>query len=629
MHVWAAGVASEFLWAELIAFDNASADHGVAEYLSRMPFKPKGISFLLFDPDIIHSHRDLSEDFRIGDYHCAYNARPYSLERKRQPWTAWQLRSLVAELNRHGVKAYASVFDMAPGPSPDLAKWGIVRKERTWLDEHPEVGYQLNDGKRVSNVCLIKRLADGAFYDDFFTGQLVRFLNDYGFAGFHAADGYGHPRFPLNRGDFSDDVVEQFKRAYPALEIPAGDISTRADWIVGNARMEWCRFYSQRHADSFRKMANALHREGLSLYLNSCWTRDPHEAMYRYGVDVRRLEKAGIDGLFVESSVAGLEIEGWRFSDISVLDTRRATYLRLAGASDLPLVRLCCIKDDLEQFNALRHSPMRTQGEILGLGVTCRGNRFAAPAVTWSLADAIRPEEWRQVDKDGNLLPPVSRADGVRVVWSSMAADAELDAECAGRWPSSNTLLARLIHYGACIVSAVTVEEALSDETFPVLVLNPARFPDDEISALRRRKSAVIEFGFGAQGCCFGDPPKDKEPDSWLCQLPERTLPENTYRRAVALINAHVGARPDEGIDDLRLATYWSNDGARVILAINDRGTYLESRILVDGFVNTVQTLTESPYVPIEVEHLGEDRSRLYAKIPPAGVVLLKCDNHK
>ena len=619
------GSASRFLWAELIAFDNATPDHGVAEYLSRMPFRPKAISFLLFDPDIIHSHTDLSKDFRIGDFHCAYNARPYSPERMRQPWTAWQLRSLVAELKRHGVDAYASVFDMAPGPSPDLAKRGIVRKERTWLDGHPEVGYQLNDGRKVSNVCLIKRLADGTFYDEFFTERLVRFLKDYGFAGFHAADGYGHPRFPLNRGDFSDDVIAQFRSACPGLEIPSGDVPSRADWILGHARLAWCRFYARRHAESFTKMATALHGEGLSLYLNSCWTRDPHEALYRYGVDFRLLEKAGIDGLFVESSVAGLEIEGWRYSDVSVLDVRRATYLRLAGATDLPLVRLCCVKDDLEQFSALRHSPMRTQGEILGLGVTCRGDRFAAPDVTWSLADAVRPEEWRQVDRDCNLLPEIASADGVRVVWSSRAADAELEAACDGRWPSSNTLLSRLLHHGAGVVSAVKVEEALADESLPLLVLNPARFPKEEIAALRRRKAAVVEFGCGAADCRFSDPPAEKEPDSWLYPLPERTLPADAYRRAAAAINDVCGVRPDAGMDDLRLATYRTADGSRVILAINDRATYLESRLIVKGRVDEVRILTESPFMPVEIERLGDGTSRLHAKIPPAGVVLLQC----
>ena len=61
----AAGAQAEpgrkFLWTELIAFDNAKADYGVGEYLSRMSVKPEGISFLVFDPELFHSHTDLSQ----------------------------------------------------------------------------------------------------------------------------------------------------------------------------------------------------------------------------------------------------------------------------------------------------------------------------------------------------------------------------------------------------------------------------------------------------------------------------------------------------------------------------------------------------------------------------------------
>ena len=75
----AAGAQAEpgrkFLWTELIAFDNAKADYGVGEYLSRMSVKPEGISFLIFDPELFHSHTDLSRDFEIGDLHCSYGAK--------------------------------------------------------------------------------------------------------------------------------------------------------------------------------------------------------------------------------------------------------------------------------------------------------------------------------------------------------------------------------------------------------------------------------------------------------------------------------------------------------------------------------------------------------------------------
>ena len=601
----AAGAQAEpgrkFLWTELIAFDNAKADYGVGEDLSRMSVKPEGISFLIFDPELFHSHTDLSRDFEIGDLHCSYYARPWNEERKRQKWTAWQFRGLVAELKRHGVASYPSFFDMAPGKDSGWLKlFKATRKNVTWFDRHPEIGYRMKDGSRAKNVNPVERFADGTDYADFFVPQMVRFLTDYGFAGLHACDGFGHPRFPLNDLDYTHLFPE------------------------AKDRVALCRAHAARHAAFIAKLSAALHAKGLKLYANTSWTRDPFEALYRHGIDYRLMGRAGLDGFMAEASATVLELEGWRFSSVSTLDACHAAFLLTGAAVDTSVIHLACVKDGMEQYNSLRDAPQRVMAEVVSLGNLLRGDRPLAPDVLWCLTDGIAREEWSQLDAMWSLAKCPKRADGVRVVFSSRAMDAELDAYGREGYPSSFTLLAHLVKAGAAVNSAVTVEEALADASLPLLVLNPGRFPSDELVALTNRSTAVVTFGFGASGCTFGEKPSVLEAKSWRYPLPFRPFDPQALAAAAATVNRASPVFPGEGMADLRLTSYVVEDGARLVFAVNDRPTYLNAKILVRGPVAEAKALTASPSLPVVVRPLADGLTSLTAKIPPAGIVVLR-----
>ena len=617
----------KYLWAELIAFDAAAADYGVGEYLSRMTAKPKGVSLLLTDPEIVHAHTDLSKDFLLGDQQCSYCARPWNEERKRQPWTAWQLRGLVAELKRRGVEAYPSFFDSYMTPnSPYLQRFGCVRKPGFWIDSHPEVRNQIRDGSLRDGICIIKHLSDGTLYRDFFVRQLVRFLKDYGFVGWHACDGYGHPRSPVSEGDFSDDVVEQFAAEQPDSMPPEGlSIAARADWILAHARPAWCRFYARRHADFIAICAKALKAEGMSLRLNTSWTCDPFEALYRYGEDYRLLEKAGADGFYAEASATVLTLEGWAPPPISKLDRCRAAMIRSVPCVNIPFLSLACVKDGMEQYNSLRHAPALVEAEVIGLQGIFRNGRMAMPDVLWCLADGIAADEWRWLDALRSLLPAAAVPDGLRVVWSDRALDAELDAYCKDRTPSSHSLLSALMHRGASVCSGVRVEEALADETMPLLILNPGLLPTDEREALAHRTAPVVTFGVGAPGMDYGPVPTDKEPVSWTEPLPERTPSEASVTRTVTAVNAVAPAVPDENMPDLRVMSYRAANSERIVVALNDRATYLNARIRLAGTPKSVRALTASPSLPVRVRAKDGGTSVLSAKIPPQGVIVLSC----
>ena len=81
---------------------------------------------------------------------------------------------------------------------------------------------------------------------------------------------------------------------------------------------------------------------------------------------------------------------------------------------------------------------------------------------------------------------------------------------------------------------------------------------------------------------------------------------------------------PGEGMADLRLASYVPEDGSRLVFAVNDRPTYLNAKILVRGPVAEAKALTASPFLPVTIRPLADGLTSLTAKIPPAGIVVLR-----
>lgn len=613
-----------YAWAELLAFDNKAPDYGVTDYLARVGNRPKAVSLLLCDADILHRHAGLSEDFPIGDRHSSYFARPGNEDRRRQNWSAWELRGLVSELARRGVKAYPSFFEI----SLDRISWAVddfgeKPKVSLWVDEHPELFCRKKDGRVSRNLMTGKKLADGTEYRTFFARQTLRFLNDYGFAGIHLADGFGHPRFALCDTDFSDQTLDRFAAANPSLKLPA---SNRPDWILKYARREWCLFNADLHAGFVETLVGTLKPEGKDVWLNTCWTKDSHEALWRYGVDYRRLAASGIDGFFVESSATVLALEGWSRDPVSLIDDRRATLMRLASSVPAELVRLACIKDGLEQYSALRHAPTLLQAELLALSSVWRGGRLAAPSVMWCLTDGLTVEEGRKLKRWSEVLPKGCRPEGAFVVVSEAADRAEF-AECGIRkMPTSQVLLKRLLAAGAIIGSSVDVKEAAACD-IPVLVLNPGHSPAGELNALRRRKRVCVEFGYGDGATDFGPAPEGEESSSWLEPLPVREPSQEAVQSCVRRLNDLSPCVMDRDMKELRLVACRDRENRLIVVARNVRPTYLEASLRIRGTVERVETLTEDPSLPVRVKPSGDGFTLMSVKIPPSGAVCIRCVN--
>lgn len=349
-----------WLWIELIGFDNERSDYGVEAYLANAGFVPEAVSLLLYNPDLIHTHDGMERDRVFPVDYSSYSGHPCSYERQRQDWTKHQLRALIGELHKHGIAVYVSVFDL------------FVTRE--WVGEHPELWHMTRRGDRIPSVCPWKRFEDGTYYEDFFASQLSRVLVDYSFDGFHQADGYSHPRLPLYEGDYSEDLIEQFVGA-TSVDLPegmggrSGDDPTvvrkRAEWVWRNARREWIQFHASRVQRFCRRVAEAVHAKGKKVVLNNALTRDPFQALYRYGVDYKRLADASVDGFIVETVAPGVALEAESGMEANPHYDYQAMLLLMKSC--LPNLKLRCLNnthDVNEQWDVLRHGSVLLEREI-------------------------------------------------------------------------------------------------------------------------------------------------------------------------------------------------------------------------------------------------------------------------
>ena len=552
LSVFAAEGPRKFLWAELIAFDNTKPDFGVEEYLSRSAFKPDGISLLLVEAEVFEKHvAGLPSDVVFPERACSYWGRPYNCERKRQKWTAHQLRGLVGELNKHGLETYASFFEWG---SQDLT--GL-----TPAGDEP--------------------------YVDFYIRQTCAFLKDYGFTGLHAADGFAHPRKDLaHRGV---PLAKRFAEAG-----------------------KWGAFW--------RKAGAAFKQAGFKTYLNSCWKRDPYEALIRYGYDYRPVNASDITGWVIEGSCGVGEMEGWTKTAESDMDNLTAMLLRLSPTfRGKEAVVMFCVKDDLEQYHCLYHAPTQAEAAAFIIGGVLCDERRATQGVLACLSDGIASGDWVRLDKmwRSAYADEPAEAMGVRVVWSDRAFDTEARLAVEQGFASSYTLLSGLIHRGAVIGGAVRLETALAKPDMPVLVLNPGCFPKDELEALRKRGAACVEFGYGRDD--FTDHPVTAEPQSWLDPLVESRPNGVAFSRCRRAVNAFSPVTPADEFDDLVVSGFRGTDGVWRVSARNNRQTYVNAELEIRRSVGSVGILSDYPSMPVQ--------NMLKAKVPPKGVVALKLEN--
>ena len=526
---------SVILWCELIAFDAAAPDCGVAAYLEACGRIPERLLLLLWSNDLVHSFdATVGDDEFLRDDCCSYGGHLYGGVRERQRWRRRDLKRLIVALRQRGILVYLSIFDQLM-----TAEWArrnqLVELPMQWTELHPEVCFIDRSGNSIPNVCPLKRLDDGSFYEDFFAARLVEVLEYFHFDGYHGADGYIHPRLEVYRGDFSDDMIDQFRK-FRGGKLPAAmpePIPERAEYIWQFMKYEWICFLCERNRRFWMTVDTALQRRQLRLIVNSVWTRDPFEAVYRYGVDYRMLrDLKSLDGVVVESVSSVLELEEWTGDDMDALFKTTAAVIRLkAILPDIPLFFMNAVQDLEEQYFTLRHAPARVESEVLleSFAFLFHGNAFRGifDGFVCCLAGDLRRHEWEFMFECWDAAMSAGRSadaghGGVTVIWSDRALDRELESYCRKRHFSSHRLHCALLACGAPVNRIVRIEE-LEKISGPTVVLNPEFLDAGELDKVRRHQQGrLFLLGTGGELSALTNMPAGgRDPDSWVWELPE------------------------------------------------------------------------------------------------------------
>jgi hypothetical protein len=633
------------MWIELIGFDNTEADYHVQAFLDNAGFVPEMISFLLTCPDFLHTHEGMAQEAVLGPESCSYGRRPYNAERQRQAWTNWQFKGLVEELQQRGIKVFYSTMDSFQaevdgrrGPGP-------------WCESHPELWATRYAGEVVGCISPLKRLADGSLYEDFFAAQLQAVMADYGFDGFHAADGIAGPRRPLWVADYTDDMIGQFVTmmgADPALDLTCdGDqerSEVRAQYVWAQRRKDWCRFQARRFEEFFTKVCQVVHAQGKQVVANNVWTQDPFQAFYRYGVDYRGLVRAGVDALILETVGAGNEIGAEGIPVELRFELNQMVLFTKACLPQTPLLCLNATGDTTENWDVLNHAPPVCEREHYTLGSLFKqdqqGYHRASAGPFVCLADGINPQQWRWMDRNWQVAyeKQPTRVLGATIVWSEAALEAEFDDYVAHRTPPPHRLCAELMKRGAPLQSILDVQD-LAVAQGCLLVPRPELFPAEQWQQLlaydggplvtigregdNRLWCRVYEGGRETQACSTDLPdqlPDEMpEPPNYLYGIYYHPVAEEFLQTCTQwLIPLAGGPTVANERPEVRLLAYETEPGWVRLLIGNEVHYYVEPQVDLHREIISVRVASHFPGKPIRSQG-----SSLWTRVPPRGMVVL------
>lgn len=473
----------KWVWLDLMGFDNREDDLGVAKYIDAAGFTPHAICLMMSSVDFVLMHEGIEQERALAPDFCSRGGHAFNQDRERQEWTNHQVRGLIDRFHDHGTDVYLSVFT------------GVLRHNlrHEWASDHREVLQVWNSERNAHNINSLARLKDGSYYEDFFLARLLEVITDYGFDGWHGADGYGPLSGPIYEVDFSDDMIGQFAETQE-LALPdivtqecnddLDKLKTRSDWIWRNKRREWIEFWTDRWADFWQKMVNAIHDAGKKAVINSAWTRGPFEAIYRYGIDYSKIAKTGVDGIVVETVAGGVALGSGR--DVHY-DYLAMLQLIKAYVPQTKLIFLHSVHDIVEQWDLLRHAPPVLEKEIYSLANVYHTDAHGTlgPCVDGflvCLGDGLSRDEWRWLRDRWHIAfsPPPLRTLGPTVVWSDAALRNQIGDFTNTRTWTAHRILFHLTERGVPVQSTLNVA-SLDKVRGTILVINPYLYPEEEL----------------------------------------------------------------------------------------------------------------------------------------------------
>jgi len=198
---------------------------------------PDVISLLISSPDVVLLHERFDPAAVLPPDFCSRDGHAGNEVRRRQVWTASQLKELIGRLQRAGSKVFLSNF----------THYLQDKFHHEWLTDHREALQVYALRGRVNAINGLSRLKDGSYFQDHFAKRLVRVCEDYGFDGWQGADGWGPLSGPVYLMDCSDDMIDQFvqsgQRDLPEVVLAPSEekperLTARMDWIWRHRRLE-------------------------------------------------------------------------------------------------------------------------------------------------------------------------------------------------------------------------------------------------------------------------------------------------------------------------------------------------------------------------------------------------------
>ncbi len=600
------------IWMQLLGFERKDPDRGAARFLSQTGFVPSSVCALLFHPDFVHLHGGMEREYPLLPDNCAYRAIPRNKERERQPWTNYDLRTLIAALKARDVEFYAGIMGTYVG---DLY-------HREWLSDHPELRATSIRGPR--DLMCLKRFSDGTYYEDFFAKKLAQTLTDYDMAGIHLSDCFC-PSAHLYKSDYSTDMVEQFT-AHTGIVLPQSILATMGDdspaaasarqaFLWGELREAWITFWQWRWARFFEKICAAVHAVGKKVWILGMYCSDPFETAYVYGFDTRRVMDAGVDCITANILPSSVYLEHPDYPYYFHRMHMDLPLLRAQIGDKHHILSMLNVQDASEEWSVLEHTPVRLSRDLYTMTAFFDGEHPAADGLFLCLGDGIKHEDWQALKKqmDAGLSADAVHSHSPLILWSDTAAERMLATYIEARRPSAHKQAFEIFRAGQPFGGAVR-SERLSCVRSPLFVPNYDLLDEWE-------REALDSYPYPWMGTAPADYPILHVHPTYVCQDQYSDLPLKAF-----VCNAEIDATLRAEIDDLLSVDDGQKSGANVPEhEVHPPVEELPFTKLTQGFVKSIAALLEACVAvnfpvradcPLLALQLADGTDRLYLYNP-------------
>lgn len=286
----------KILCVDLRSFSHDSS-WGVEAYISRCGFKPTAFCFLNFHTMFVLEY-DGIDDRLIDPISVGQNGTPCN-----ESWSLSDFRNLVGAIHAEGIKVYFGLLANTISP---------VWHNTNYKWKHPELLQTKIDGSLMwgNAVNVLKRLANGTYFDDLLADKLQQIIDDYSFDAYVAGDGMlglRGPRETLMETDFSTDMTTQFSEWSGIMIDKNISYQERRHLICSSYYEEWVRFWVWRWKCHISKLRKRLSPK-TQIFALDAWSRSPENCRYDFGIDYRELYESGLSGVFIRAG----ESSKWR-----------------------------------------------------------------------------------------------------------------------------------------------------------------------------------------------------------------------------------------------------------------------------------------------------------------------------